>query len=88
MSGPVNNARTDHRHAADQARQLPDQWVLAGTYGSTASAKSAARMVRAGDDKLPFYRPAGAFDTRTELTQDGTDLFVRYLADRPEGGEW
>ncbi|MGW1796871.1 hypothetical protein ACWCQN_12880 [Streptomyces sp. NPDC001984] len=76
---------SDHRHAADQARQMPGQWVLAGTYGSRASAMSAANMVRTGD-RLPSYRPAGAFEARPELTQDGCDLWVRYVANRPEGG--
>jgi hypothetical protein len=67
----------DHRHAAEQARQMPGQWVLAGTYGSRASAVSAALQVRTGD-RLPAYRPAGGYAADVRLTQDGADLWVRY----------
>ncbi|MFE6362923.1 hypothetical protein ACFVP3_23355 [Streptomyces sp. NPDC057806] len=80
MSGHTVRARTDHQHAAQQARQIPAQWVLAGTYGSRASAVSAASQVRSGD-RLPAYRPAGSFEARSEVTQDGVDLWVRYVAD-------
>lgn len=76
--------RPDHRHAADQARQMPGQWVLAGTYPSRVSAMSAALQVRTGE-RILAYRPAGTFEARTEPTQDGTDLFVRRVADEPEG---
>ncbi|WP_406168969.1 hypothetical protein [Streptomyces sp. NBC_00996] len=79
MSGHTVKARTDHQHAAQQARQMPGQWVLAGTYGSGASATSAALQVRTGE-RLPTYRPAGAFRARTEVTQDGADLWVCYVA--------
>lgn len=58
---------------------MPGQWVLAGTYASSASAVAAALQVRTGE-KAPGYRPAGAYESRTELTQDGADLWVRYLA--------
>ncbi|MFJ9114433.1 hypothetical protein ACIRJO_02670 [Streptomyces sp. NPDC102394] len=72
--------RADHQHAADQARQMPGQWVLAGTYSSGASAQHAVRQVRTGE-RMPAYRPAGSFQARTELTQDGADLWVCYVAD-------
>lgn len=78
MSRPQARPRADHRHAADQARQMPGQWVLAGTYASSASAGAAAIQVRTGE-KVPAYRPAGAYESRTELTQDGADLWVRFL---------
>ncbi|MFJ2719428.1 hypothetical protein [Streptomyces sp. NPDC087437] len=83
MSGHVVKARTDHQLAARQARQMPGQWVLAGTYGSRASAVSASRQVRTGE-LIPSYRPAGAFRARTEVTQDGADLYVQYVP-RQEG---
>jgi hypothetical protein len=70
--------RADHQHAADQARQMPGQWVLAGTYGSRASAVSAALQVRTGE-RMPAYRPAGAYAADVRLTQDGADLWVRYV---------
>ncbi|MCQ9178712.1 hypothetical protein KMT30_06640 [Streptomyces sp. IBSBF 2953] len=77
MSRPGARARADHQHAADQARQMPGRWVLAGTYGSRASAEAAAIQVRTGR-RTPAYLPAGSFQARTEVTQDGADLWVRY----------
>lgn len=61
---------------------MPDAWVLAATYGSSESARGVAYHVRTGGE-LPAYRPAGAFEARTELTQDGADLWVRYIARQP-----
>jgi len=81
MSRPKARPMADHRHAADQARQMPGQWVLAATYGSRASAVHAALHVRTGD-RLPACQPAGTYEARTEVTQDGADLWVRYVADR------
>ncbi|MFJ4551034.1 hypothetical protein ACIP4X_17705 [Streptomyces sp. NPDC088817] len=83
MSRLKHRPRADHQHAAQQARQMPGEWVLAATYGSRASAVSASLQVRTGE-KIPAYRPAGNFKARTELTQDGADLYVRYVA-RQEG---
>ncbi|MEU7403845.1 hypothetical protein [Streptomyces sp. NPDC044948] len=85
MSGVQGVQHADHRLAASQARQMPGRWVLAATYNSSYSAKSAARAIRRGDELLRFYSPVGSFEARTELTQDGADLFVRFLADQPEG---
>ena len=86
MSRPKSRPRADHQHVADQARQLPGQWVLAGAYNSSSSASHAAGLVRnASDSSMRFYRPAGAFETRTELTDDGADLWVRHTAGQPEG---
>lgn len=80
MTGVKGSPRADHRHAAEQAKQLPGQWVLAATYRSTQSAKSAARLIRTGGGtNLPFYHPAGAFEARHALTQDGADLYIRYV---------
>ncbi|MFI5973588.1 hypothetical protein [Streptomyces sp. NPDC051452] len=77
-------ALTDHQQAARLARQMPGQWVLAGLYSTRASAVSASLQVRTGE-RIPAYRPAGSFRARTEVTQDGADLYVRYV-DHPKGG--
>lgn len=84
MTGVKGIRHADHKLAAQQARELPGQWVLAATYNSSSSAKSAARTIRSGDRLLRFYLPAGTFEARTELTQDGADLFVRYVAGQPQ----
>jgi len=81
MSRLTSTPRADHQHAAEQARQMPGQWVLAGTYRSSLSAKSVTRAIRAGD-RMPHYRPVGAFEARTELAEDGADVYVRYVDDR------
>lgn len=83
MSGHTVKASTDHRHAAEQAREMPGLWVLAGTYGSGASAKTGALQVRTGE-RIPSYRPAGSFRARTEITQEGVDLWVCYVAPDPQ----
>ncbi|MFD1656944.1 hypothetical protein ACFSL4_01515 [Streptomyces caeni] len=82
MSRLKARPRPDHQHAAQQARQMPGQWVLAGTYQSRASAVAAAFQVRTGE-RVPAYRPAGTYEGRPEVTQDGADLWVRYLG-QPE----
>ncbi len=46
MTAVQGHVRIDHQHAAQQARQMPGQWVLAGTYRSRASAVSAVKQVR------------------------------------------
>lgn len=81
MSRLARTPNVDHQHAAGQARQMPGQWVLAGTYRSSLSAKSVARAIRAGN-RMPYYRPVGAFEARPELTEDGADLWVRYVDDQ------
>ncbi|MGW3152713.1 hypothetical protein [Streptomyces sp. NPDC001089] len=85
MSRWPTGLRADHAHAADQARQMAGQWVLAASYASSASANSTGTLVRLGEQgRLTVYGPAGAFDARTELTEDGADLYVRYVTDEPE----
>jgi hypothetical protein len=88
MSRPKSRPKPDHQHAADQARQMPGTWVLAGPYASTANAKVAALHVRQGErGRLPAYAPSGAFEARSELTQEGADLWVCYTAAPAEGAE-
>lgn len=83
MSRPKHRAPTNHQRAAGQARQMPGQWVFAGAYNSRASAAGMARLVRTPDDRSArVYGPAGSFAARTELTDSGADLYVRYIADR------
>jgi len=40
---------------------------------------STAFQVRTGE-RVSAYRPAGTYEARTELTQDGADLWVRCIA--------
>ncbi|MEU8907027.1 hypothetical protein [Streptomyces mirabilis] len=84
MSRQSVQRRPDHQHAASQARQIPGHWVLAGTYGSSASAASTALQVRTGE-RLPAYLPGGSFEAEVRLTQDGADVWVRYPDPQAEG---
>lgn len=87
MSRPKARPRVDHQHVADQARQMPEQWVFASTYNSSSSAGHAAARVRnPSDASMRHYHPPGAFEARTELTDDGADLYVRYVAEAPTPG--
>ncbi|MCM1964911.1 YqaJ viral recombinase family protein [Streptomyces sp. G1] len=69
-------AQVDHGAAAASARLTPGRWVLAGLYSSSQSAASVSRNVRSGANLS--YTPAGAYEARHELVDDGANLFVRY----------
>lgn len=78
MTGQSRRARVDHAAAAATARTTPGQWVLAGIYPSSASAKSAARRVPLAE-LVSAYEPAGAYQAETGLHDDGYSLWVRYV---------
>ncbi|MFF2612279.1 hypothetical protein [Kitasatospora sp. NPDC058046] len=67
----------DHPAAAAMAEALPGQWVYAGEFGSSLSAKSSAAAIR--DGRLPAYHPAGAFDAYAAPTTDADVVWVRYV---------
>lgn len=66
-----------HALRADDCRRHPGTWIEVGIYNSRQSAQSTARHIRLADD-LPQYTPAGAFETRIALVDDGTALYARY----------
>ncbi|MFD3535200.1 hypothetical protein [Streptomyces sp. NPDC058664] len=70
----------NHRLRADDCRRHPGMWIEVGVYNSRQSAESTGRHVRTAD-RLPYYTPVGAFETRTELVDDGTALYARYTGD-------
>lgn len=78
------HALADHYEAALRARIVTGEWVLAGTYRSSASAKATAHRVPTGT-RMPAYRPrpAGAFQARTEPAGADTQVWVRYLTSHP-----
>jgi hypothetical protein len=69
-----------HALRADDCRRHPGVWIEVGVYRSNYSAKSTARQIRLAD-RLPYYAPAGAFETRTALVDDATALYARYTGD-------
>lgn len=73
--------RAQHALRADDMRRHPRMWIEVAVYNGTSSANATAHQVRTGE-RVPSYRPAGSFETRTEpLPNGGTALYARYLGD-------
>jgi hypothetical protein len=53
-------------------------WLPVSEYRTNSGAMNAARSIRAANP-LRVYRPAGAFETRVEMTEDGTAVLARYV---------
>lgn len=70
----------NHALRADDMRRHPHMWIEVCVYNGRQSANAAAYQIRTGD-RLPAYRPAGAFETRTEPLDGGTALYARYIGD-------
>jgi hypothetical protein len=70
----------NHRLRADDCRRHPHMWIEIGTYNSTQSATSTARQIRLAE-RLPYYTPAGAYETRVTLTDFGAVVCARYIGD-------
>lgn len=68
----------NHRLRADDCRRHPGVWIEVGLYNSRQSAQSTARHIRI-PERIPHYTPAGAYETRVRLTNDGAVLYARYL---------
>ncbi|NUS79123.1 MAG: hypothetical protein HOV70_23385 [Streptomyces sp.] len=85
MKNTARRQRANHPEAAAKARSQPGVWLAVAEYGSTLTARSLAYRIRVGkplgDQRYGTpYRPASAFEARTELTQDGVRLDIRYTA--------
>ncbi|MFD8509626.1 hypothetical protein ACFV27_00570 [Streptomyces antimycoticus] len=79
-SRSVCRVKPDHAAATAAARAERGRWVLACIYFSSASAKSAAHCVP-GAERMPAYQPAGAYEAYAAPCDDGTALWVRYVAE-------
>ncbi|MET9012268.1 hypothetical protein ABZX74_15320 [Streptomyces olivaceoviridis] len=83
MSRLAKRPRANHKQTAEALRQQPGVWLVVGDYRNSISADNLARRIRYGypignpDDSTP-YHPAGAYETRTELVEDGTRVHARY----------
>ncbi|MDT0387874.1 hypothetical protein [Streptomyces dubilierae] len=84
MSRPARRPRADHQHTAAEARRRPGTWLTVGDYRNPATVEAMALRIRTG---YPLgtaaygtpYLPAGAFETRTSLTEEGTLLETRFV---------
>ncbi|HVK34056.1 MAG TPA: hypothetical protein VM428_00205 [Microlunatus sp.] len=70
----------NHELRADDCRRHPGVWIEIGPYSSGYSAKSTARHINHGT-LSHHYAPAGAFETRVDLTDTGATLYARYIGD-------
>ena len=72
------------RHA-DKAAWMRDhrfEWLEIATYPAAYSANCATHGIRGGAPTnriARHYGPAGAFETRTETTDQGTTVHARYI---------
>lgn len=73
-------AQTDHPAAAEAARAERGTWHLAGVFSSSPSARTAVRLIQAGDPKYPAYQPPGAFEAYAAPVGDELTVWVRYVA--------
>lgn len=90
------HTRVDHARVAACLRALPGQWQLVGEYKNSSTATNTTSMIRrAGQPSGRHYQPAGAYEARMVLTDDGTRIEARYcgidslaplLPSRPRGG--
>lgn len=88
MTRLARRPRADHQRTATEAKAQPGVWLPVTDYRSTHAAADVGRRIRTGYPigLAPYgtpYLPAGAFETRTELVEDGTRLYTRYVG---EGG--
>ncbi|MET9138850.1 hypothetical protein [Streptomyces parvulus] len=85
MKNTPRRPRANHPEAIANARSQPGVWLPVAEYGSTLSARTLAYRIRTGkplgDQRYGTpYRPASAFEARTELTENGARLDIRYTA--------
>ncbi|MGW0626497.1 hypothetical protein [Streptomyces sp. NPDC002758] len=73
----------DHKQAAANCRRQPGTWKVIGEYRSSTSADGTAYAIRAAYQHTAHlaspYAPAGAFEARTVLTQEGVNVIARYV---------
>ncbi|APY88220.1 hypothetical protein DCW30_05620 [Streptomyces alfalfae] len=91
------HTRVDHAKAAARLMQAPGQWLPVGEYRNSFTASTTASMIRRPGQTNPsgrHYQPAGAYDARIVLTDDGARIEARYrgadlaplVPARPRGG--
>lgn len=78
MSRPAKRPRVSHQAAAAKLREHPNEWQVVGTYSSVSGPGMASHIRTAF---LIAYEPAGAFDARTEVVEDGTRVHARYIGE-------
>lgn len=90
MSLLAKRPRVDHHATATRLRAQPGVWLPVGEYRSSSSADSTFRYIRAAFQHSAHrrpspYAPAGSFEARMNLTQDGVQVTARYIGDTKGG---
>jgi len=78
----IIKAHTSHRAKAEEARSRPGMWVRVNTYGTNTGAHNVARRIALGLYEGIQYEPVGAFETKTEMAEMGTTVYVRYKGEK------
>ena len=78
MSRLIKRPLANHALRADDCRRHPGVWIEIGSYRSNISARGICNMIRKGL-RTPYYLPAGSFEARTKLVDDGTVVYARYV---------
>ncbi|MFE2073665.1 hypothetical protein [Streptomyces misionensis] len=86
MSRPAKAPRVSHQAAAARLREHPQTWLIVGDYRSRTTADDVARRIRSGypigaPEYGTPYEPIGAYESRTELVEDGTRVHARYIGE-------
>ncbi|MES9522399.1 hypothetical protein [Streptomyces capoamus] len=89
MSRLAKRPRANHQQTAEALRQQPGVWLVVGDYRNSITAKDIAHRIShgypmSGPGYGTPYQPVGAYETRTELTDDGTRIHARYTEPRKD----
>jgi hypothetical protein len=68
-----------HAIVARDLRQQPGVWMPVGTWPTRGGAAATDRRIRCG---YQVYRPAGSFEARIAVSEDGFRVDARYVGDR------
>lgn len=83
MSRRPKQPRVDHLAAARSLRNTPGVWLPVAEYRNCITADRVTCAIRygrpLGKAGYAHYTPAGAFEARTELTDDGVRVHARYI---------
>lgn len=75
----LGRKQINHAEVAAKLRSQPGEWGSVGSYWNKNSARVIARQVETGE-RLPAYRPAGAFEAAWRRDQDnGWAVYARYI---------
>lgn len=72
---------TNHADQAAWMKAHPFEWLDVSTYPAAYTAQRVARDIKNGDRATVsrHYGPAGAFETRTTTTEQGTTVHARFI---------